>query len=91
MPFVETEKAKDGMGYSYAHLWDMLATIFLFFTVYGFWGRPDVTLIKLTKRFIDEMPIYIYLISAAGYVVPRRMQTIAATGDNLVAAVNPNG
>ena len=73
MPFVETvkadtpltiyaatKKANEGMGHSYAHLWDLPTTIFRFFTVYGPWGRPDMALFKFTKSILEETPIDIY-------------------------------
>ena len=73
MPFVETEKAdmpltiyaatkkaNEGMGHSYAHLWDLPTTMFRFFTVYGPWGRPDMALFKFTKGILDGTPIDIY-------------------------------
>ena len=73
MPFVETEKAdtpltiyaatkkaNEGMGHSYAHLWDLPTTMFRFFTVYGPWGRPDMALFKFTKSILDGTPIDIY-------------------------------
>ena len=73
MPFVETEKAdtpltiyaatkkaNEGMGHSYAHLWDLPTTMFRFFTVYGPWGRPDMALFKFTKGILEGTPIDIY-------------------------------
>ena len=73
MPFVETErtdaqltiyaatkKANEGMGHSYAHLWDLPTTMFRFFTVYGPWGRPDLALFKFVDAILDGRPIDIY-------------------------------
>lgn len=73
MPFIETEKAdapltiyaatkkaNEGMGHSYAHLWDLPTTMFRFFTVYGPWGRPDMALFKFTKGILEGTPIDIY-------------------------------
>lgn len=73
MPFVETEKAdtqltiyaatkkaNESMGHSYAHLWDLPATMFRFFTVYGTWGRPDLALYKFVDAILDDRPIDIY-------------------------------
>ena len=73
MPFVETEKAdtpltiyaatkkaNEGMGHSYAHLYDLPTTMFRFFTVYGPWGRPDLELYKFVDAILDGRPIDIY-------------------------------
>lgn len=73
MPFVETDtadhqltiyaatkKANEGMGHSYAHLWDLPTTMFRFFTVYGTWGRPDMALYKFVDAILDDRPIDIY-------------------------------
>lgn len=73
MPFIETEKAdtpmtiyaatkkaNEGMGHSYAHLWDLPTTMFRFFTVYGQWGRPDMALFKFTKGILEGTAIDIY-------------------------------
>jgi UDP-glucuronate 4-epimerase len=73
MPFVETEKAdtpltiyaatkkaNEGMGHSYAHLYDLPTTMFRFFTVYGPWGRPDLALYKFVDAILDGRPIDIY-------------------------------
>ena len=73
MPFNETErtdtpltiyaaskKANEGMGHSYAHLWNLPTTMFRFFTVYGPWGRPDLALFKFVDAILDGRPIDIY-------------------------------
>jgi UDP-glucuronate 4-epimerase len=73
MPFVETQcvstpmtfyaatkLANEGMGHSYAHIYDLPVTMFRFFTVYGPWGRPDMALFKFTKGIIEGKPIDIY-------------------------------
>jgi UDP-glucuronate 4-epimerase len=73
MPFAETQRvatpmtfyaatklANEGMGHSYAHIYNLPITMFRFFTVYGPWGRPDMALFKFTKGIIDGEPIEIY-------------------------------
>jgi UDP-glucuronate 4-epimerase len=73
MPFAETQRvatpmtfyaatklANEGMGHSYAHIYNLPITMFRFFTVYGPWGRPDMALFKFTKGIIEGKPIDIY-------------------------------
>lgn len=73
MPFVEnikadhqmsfyaaTKKATESMTHSYAHLYDLPATMFRFFTVYGPWGRPDMALFKFTKAILEGRSIDVY-------------------------------
>ncbi len=73
MPFTEVERvatpltiyaatklANEGMGHSYAHLWNLPTTMFRFFTVYGPWGRPDLALYKFVDAILDDRPIDIY-------------------------------
>ena len=58
--YAATKKANEGMGHSYAHLWNLPTTMFRFFTVYGPWGRPDMALFKFTKGILEGAPIDIY-------------------------------
>ena len=58
--YAATKKANESMAHSYSHLWKIPTTMFRFFTVYGPWGRPDMTLFKFTKGIIEETPIDIY-------------------------------
>ena len=73
MPFAETQRvatpmtfyaatklANEGMGHSYAHIYNLPITMFRFFTVYGPWGRPDMAMFKFTKGIIEGTPIEIY-------------------------------
>ncbi|MGX9357524.1 NAD-dependent epimerase/dehydratase family protein [Roseobacteraceae bacterium S113] len=58
--YAATKKATEGMGHSYAHLYDLPTTMFRFFTVYGPWGRPDMALFKFTKAILEDSPIDVY-------------------------------
>ena len=58
--YAATKKANEAMAHSYAHLWDLPATMFRFFTVYGPWGRPDMALFKFADAILEERPIDIY-------------------------------
>lgn len=58
--YAATKKANEGMGHSYAHLWNIPTTMFRFFTVYGPYGRPDLALFKFVDAILDGRPIDIY-------------------------------
>jgi UDP-glucuronate 4-epimerase len=58
--YAATKKANEGMGHSYAHLWNLPTTMFRFFTVYGPWGRPDLALFKFVDAILEDRPIDIY-------------------------------
>lgn len=58
--YAATKKATEGMGHSYAHLYDLPTTMFRFFTVYGPWGRPDMALFKFVKATLEGRAIDIY-------------------------------
>lgn len=58
--YAATKKATEAMAHSYAHLYDIPATIFRFFTVYGPWGRPDMALFKFVKAILEDRPIDVY-------------------------------
>ncbi len=58
--YAATKKATECMAHSYAHLYDLPATMFRFFTVYGPWGRPDMALFKFTKAILNGEPIDVY-------------------------------
>ena len=58
--YAATKKANESMAHAYAHLYDLPTTMFRFFTVYGPWGRPDLSLYKFVDAILDERPIDIY-------------------------------
>jgi UDP-glucuronate 4-epimerase len=41
--YAASKKAGEAMSHAYSHLWDLPTTCFRFFTVYGPWGRPDMS------------------------------------------------
>jgi UDP-glucuronate 4-epimerase len=47
-----TKKANEGMAYSYSHLYRIPATGLRFFTVYGPWGRPDMSAFLFTRAIL---------------------------------------
>ncbi len=55
-----TKRANELMAYSYAHLYKFDCTGLRFFTVYGPWGRPDMSYYKFAKNIFSGKPIDIY-------------------------------
>jgi UDP-glucuronate 4-epimerase len=47
-----TKKANEAMAYSYSHLYGIPATGLRFFTVYGPWGRPDMSAYIFTRAIL---------------------------------------
>lgn len=58
--YAATKKSNELMAHSYAHLYGMPATGLRFFTVYGPWGRPDMSLFLFTKRILAGEPIDVF-------------------------------
>jgi UDP-glucuronate 4-epimerase len=48
------------MAHSYAHLYALPVTGLRFFTVYGPWGRPDMSLFLFTRRILAGEPIDVF-------------------------------
>jgi UDP-glucuronate 4-epimerase len=55
-----TKKANELMAHSYAHLFALPVTGLRFFTVYGPWGRPDMSLFLFTKAMFEGTPIQVF-------------------------------
>ena len=55
-----TKKANEVMTYSYASLYGIPATGLRFFTVYGPWGRPDMSPWLFTERILRGEPIQVF-------------------------------
>lgn len=58
--YAATKRADELMSHSYAHLFDLPQTGLRFFTVYGPWGRPDMSLFIFTKAISEgkKVPIF---------------------------------
>jgi len=59
-PYAATKRACELMAYTYHHLHQLKTTGLRFFTVYGPWGRPDMSLFKFTKAILNKKPIDVY-------------------------------
>ena len=55
-----TKKANELMAHSYAHLFGLPVTGLRFFTVYGPWGRPDMSLFLFTRDILAGRPIQVF-------------------------------
>jgi UDP-glucuronate 4-epimerase len=55
-----TKKANELMAHSYAHLFGLPVTGLRFFTVYGPWGRPDMSLFIFTRQILAGDPIQVF-------------------------------
>ncbi|HZP08410.1 NAD-dependent epimerase [Methyloceanibacter sp.] len=55
-----TKKANELMAHAYAHLFKVPVTGLRFFTVYGPWGRPDMSLFIFTRKILADEPIPVF-------------------------------
>lgn len=58
--YAASKKSNELMAHSYAHLYGLPTTGLRFFTVYGPWGRPDMSLFMFTKRILEGEPIDVF-------------------------------
>ena len=58
--YAATKKADELMGHCYSHLFRLPATGLRFFTVYGPWGRPDMSAFIFTKAILAGEPIPVF-------------------------------
>lgn len=58
--YAATKKANELMAHTYSHLFGLPTTGLRFFTVYGPWGRPDMSPWLFTKAIISGSPIKVF-------------------------------
>ncbi len=58
--YAATKKANELMAHAYSHLYGIPATGLRFFTVYGPWGRPDMSPILFSKAIVEGKPIELF-------------------------------
>jgi len=58
--YAATKKAGEAMAYSYAHTHGLNLTGLRFFTVYGPWGRPDMTPMLFARAIRDGLPLRLF-------------------------------
>ena len=55
--YAATKKSNEVMAYSYSNIYKLPSTALRFFTVYGPYGRPDMSLFKFTKAILSNKKI----------------------------------
>ena len=58
--YAATKKANEAMAHSYSHLYKLPTTGLRFFTVYGPWGRPDMSPVLFARAISDGKPIKVF-------------------------------
>ncbi|MFI3119759.1 MAG: NAD-dependent epimerase [Methylococcaceae bacterium] len=58
--YAATKKANELMAHTYSHLYKLPTTGLRFFTVYGPWGRPDMSLFLFTRNIMEGKPIDVF-------------------------------
>ena len=58
--YAASKKSNELMAHVYSHLYNLPTIGLRFFTVYGPWGRPDMSPIKFTKAILAEKIIDVY-------------------------------
>ena len=58
--YAATKKTNELMAHTYSHLYSLPATGLRFFTVYGPWGRPDMSYFLFTKAILSGENINIF-------------------------------
>jgi len=58
--YAATKKANELFAHSYSHLYGMPTTGLRFFTVYGPWGRPDMSPMIFTRAMLEGRPIKVF-------------------------------
>ena len=64
--YAATKKSNEVMAYSYSSIYNLPITALRFFTVYGPFGRPDMSLFKFVKSISTNK--YIYLFNKGAHV-----------------------
>lgn len=58
--YAATKKSNELISHSYSHLFRLPTTGLRFFTVYGPWGRPDMSPMKFAKSITEGRPIQVF-------------------------------
>jgi UDP-glucuronate 4-epimerase len=58
--YAASKKSNELMAHSYSHLFGIPVTGLRFFTVYGPWGRPDMSLFLFVKAILEGRPINVH-------------------------------
>jgi UDP-glucuronate 4-epimerase len=58
--YAASKRANELMAHTYSHLFGLPTTGLRFFTVYGPWGRPDMSLFIFVRNILEGKPIEIF-------------------------------
>lgn len=58
--YAATKKSNELVAHSYSHLFNLPTTGLRFFTVYGPWGRPDMSYFIFVTKILNNEPIKIF-------------------------------
>ncbi|SEM52812.1 UDP-glucuronate 4-epimerase [Pseudomonas sp. ok272] len=58
--YAATKKANELMAHSYSYLFGIPCTGLRFFTVYGPWGRPDMSPIRFAQAIVEGRPLKLF-------------------------------
>jgi len=58
--YAATKKSNELMAHAYSHLYGLHATGLRYFTVYGPWGRPDMSALLFARAILDGSPIQVF-------------------------------
>lgn len=58
--YAATKKSNELMAHSYSHLYQLPCTGLRFFTVYGEWGRPDMSPFLFANAILEGKPIKVF-------------------------------
>ncbi|MBX2808106.1 MAG: NAD-dependent epimerase [Cellvibrionaceae bacterium] len=58
--YAATKKANELMAHTYSHLYQLPTTGLRFFTVYGPWGRPDMSPFLFANAIVNDEPINVF-------------------------------
>jgi len=58
--YAATKKANELSAHAYSHLYGLKATGLRYFTVYGPWGRPDMSAMLFAQAMLDRKPIEVF-------------------------------
>ncbi len=59
-PYAVSKKSCEDLLYSYFNLFDFNITILRFFTIYGPFGRPDMSIYSFIEKVLNQEPISIF-------------------------------
>jgi UDP-glucuronate 4-epimerase len=58
--YAATKKSNELMAHTYSHLFGLNTTGLRFFTVYGPWGRPDMSAMLFARAIMEDKPIQVF-------------------------------